>query len=163
MYHDNDRSKIFTRRALMLAGGKAALVGTLAARMYYLQVVESDKYTMLAEDNRVNQQLILEYLRRVEAKVTVVDNGREAVEQVAEQPFDVILMDLQMPVLDGLEATIAIRALQRADAEIPIIAMTANTFPEDIQACLNAGMNGHVGKPVDPRHLYQTLLKVLQY
>ena len=90
---------------------------------------------LLAEDNRVNQQLILEYLRRVEAKVTVVDNGREAVEQVAEQPFDVILMDLQMPVLDGLDATRQIRKMVDKH-DVPIIALTASAMPGTGSAAL---------------------------
>jgi CheY-like chemotaxis protein len=113
---------------------------------------------LLAEDNRVNQQLILEYLRRVEAKVTVVDNGREAVEQVAEQPFDVILMDLQMPVLDGLDATRQIRKMVDKH-DVPIIALTASAMPGDRERCLGVGMNGYVTKPVSKLDLYNNLLQ----
>lgn len=112
---------------------------------------------LLAEDNRVNQQLILEYLRRVEALVTVVDNGREAVERVAEQPFDVILMDLQMPVLDGLDATRQIRKMVDKH-DVPIIALTASAMPGDRERCLGVGMNGYVTKPVSKLDLYNNLL-----
>jgi two-component system, sensor histidine kinase and response regulator len=113
---------------------------------------------LLAEDNRVNQQLIMEYLRRVEAVVTVVDNGREAVEQVAEQPFDVILMDLQMPVLDGLDATRQIRKMVDKH-DVPIIALTASAMPGDKERCLGVGMNGYVTKPVSKLDLYNNLLQ----
>jgi CheY-like chemotaxis protein len=101
---------------------------------------------------------IMEYLRRVEAVVTVVDNGREAVEQVAEQPFDVILMDLQMPVLDGLDATRQIRKMVDKH-DVPIIALTASAMPGDKERCLGVGMNGYVTKPVSKLDLYNNLLQ----
>lgn len=113
---------------------------------------------LLAEDNRVNQQLIIEYLRRVDALVTVVGNGREAVERVAEQPFDVILMDLQMPVLDGLDATRQIRKMVDKH-DVPIIALTASAMPGDRERCLGVGMNGYVTKPVSKLDLYNNLLQ----
>lgn len=113
---------------------------------------------LLAEDNRVNQQLIIEYLRRVDAVVCVVSNGREAVERVAEQPFDVILMDLQMPVLDGLNATRQIRKMVDKH-DVPIIALTASAMPGDKERCLGVGMNGYVTKPVSKLDLYNNLLQ----
>ncbi|HHQ4700596.1 TPA: response regulator [Aeromonas veronii] len=113
---------------------------------------------LLAEDNRVNQQLIIEYLRRVDAVVCVVSNGREAVERVAEQPFDVILMDLQMPVLDGLDATRQIRKMVDKH-DVPIIALTASAMPGDKERCLGGGMNGYVTKPVSKLDLYNNLLQ----
>lgn len=113
---------------------------------------------LLAEDNRVNQQLIIEYLRRIEAVVCVVSNGREAVERVAEQPFDVILMDLQMPVLDGLDATRQIRKMVDKH-DVPIIALTASAMPGDKERCLGVGMNGYVTKPVSKLDLYNNLLQ----
>ncbi|ELC7281148.1 response regulator [Aeromonas veronii] len=113
---------------------------------------------LLAEDNRVNQQLIIEYLRRVDAAVCVVSNGREAVERVAEQPFDVILMDLQMPVLDGLDATRQIRKMVDKH-DVPIIALTASAMPGDKERCLGVGMNGYVTKPVSKLDLYNNLLQ----
>ncbi|UUM70615.1 hybrid sensor histidine kinase/response regulator [Aeromonas veronii] len=113
---------------------------------------------LLAEDNRVNQQLIIEYLRRVDAVMCVVSNGREAVERVAEQPFDVILMDLQMPVLDGLDATRQIRKMVDKH-DVPIIALTASAMPGDKERCLGVGMNGYVTKPVSKLDLYNNLLQ----
>ncbi|MGY3914713.1 hybrid sensor histidine kinase/response regulator [Aeromonas australiensis] len=113
---------------------------------------------LLAEDNRVNQLLIIEYLRRVDAVVCVVSNGREAVERVAEQPFDVILMDLQMPVLDGLDATRQIRKMVDKH-DVPIIALTASAMPGDKDRCLGVGMNGYVTKPVSKLDLYNNLLQ----
>ena len=121
---------------------------------------------LLCEDNNLNREIATALLKKQGMTVVSAENGQQGVDifrASAEHEFAVILMDVRMPVLDGLEATMAIRSLHRSDAAVPIIAMTANTFPEDIQACLNAGMNGHVGKPVDPQHLYETLLKVLQY
>ncbi|MGY4012063.1 hybrid sensor histidine kinase/response regulator [Aeromonas molluscorum] len=116
---------------------------------------------LLAEDNRVNQQLILEYLKRVDVQVTVVSNGREAVERVAEQPFDVILMDLQMPVLDGLDATRQIRKMVDKH-DVPIIALTASAMPGDRERCLGVGMNGYVTKPVSKLDLYNNLIQWLK-
>ncbi len=76
--------------------------------------------------------------------------------------YDVILMDVRMPVMDGVEATKAIRALGRADAKtVPILAMTADAFQEDIQKCLDAGMDGYILKPIDPQLMYSTLARVL--
>ena len=89
------------------------------------------------------------------------ENGRIAVEMFtnsAPGTYAAILMDIRMPVMDGLEAAKAIRALDRTDAKkIPIIALTANAFDEDVQRSLQAGMNAHLSKPVEPEHLYQTL------
>ncbi|WP_146140402.1 hybrid sensor histidine kinase/response regulator [Zobellella endophytica] len=115
---------------------------------------------LLAEDNRVNQQLIIEFLKKVEVSVTLADNGRQAVEQAARRAFDAILMDLQMPILDGLEATRQIRKL-RAHHDVPIIALTASAMRGDRETSLRAGMNGYVTKPVNRRDLYQALLQVV--
>ncbi|WP_421195178.1 response regulator [Aeromonas enteropelogenes] len=126
-------------------------------QQYFKSLLQGTR-VLLAEDNRVNQQLIIEYLRRVEAVVTVVNNGREAVERVSEQPFDVILMDLQMPVLDGLDATRQIRKMVDKH-DVPIIALTASAMPGDKERCLGVGMNGYVTKPVSKLDLYNNLLQ----
>ncbi len=115
---------------------------------------------LLAEDNVVNRDVAVELLRSVGLEVDVARDGREAVEKVAAQRYALVLMDVQMPVMDGLQAARAIRA-QPGGRDLPIVAMTANAFAEDRQACLAAGMNDHVGKPVDPQALYATLLRWL--
>jgi signal transduction histidine kinase/CheY-like chemotaxis protein len=113
---------------------------------------------LLAEDNRVNQQLIVEFLNQVGAVVSLADNGRQAVEQVTRRRFDAVLMDLQMPILDGLEATRQIRKL-RVHHEVPIIALTASAMRGDRETSLGSGMNGYVTKPVSRRELYQALVQ----
>ncbi|MEO5334319.1 MAG: response regulator [Magnetococcus sp. YQC-5] len=113
---------------------------------------------LLAEDNEINQQVAIELLQQVQVKVTLANNGQEAVDWVAKESFDAVLMDLQMPVMDGLTATRQIRLLKSAEA-LPVIAMTANAMVGDRDICLQAGMNDHVAKPVVPDDLYATLIK----
>ena len=105
-------------------------------------------------------------LRNADSKETDhAENGKEAVtmfENSEPGTYSAILMDIRMPVMDGLEAAAAIRALERPDAKkIPIIALTANAFDEDVQRSLQAGMNAHLSKPMEPDHLYQTLEELI--
>ena len=120
---------------------------------------------LLAEDNLLNQEIALELLGMEGAQVTAVENGREAVETFAASTpgeFEAILMDIQMPELDGYGATREIRRLDRPDAgTVPILAMTANAFEDDIAAARAAGMNGHIAKPVDVGRIKEALAAVL--
>jgi PAS domain S-box-containing protein len=113
---------------------------------------------LLVEDNQINQEVAVDLLRSVGLQVDVAGNGEEAVRLTGERPYDLILMDMQMPVMDGLTATRLIRA---SGHQVPILAMTANAFSEDRQRCLDAGMNDHIAKPVDPGNLFASLIKWL--
>jgi CheY-like chemotaxis protein len=115
---------------------------------------------LVVEDNKINQMVAKGLLGQEGAEVTLADNGQLGVAAVedAQTPFDVVLMDVQMPVMDGYAATRVIRQELGLTA-LPIIAMTANAMASDRAACLEAGMNDHVGKPFDLDHLVATLLR----
>ncbi len=113
---------------------------------------------LLAEDNEINQQVARELLETANIAVVVVENGLQALNRVKQEPFDGVLMDVQMPFMDGLTATREIRKLSHLDA-LPIIAMTANAMSGDRELCLEAGMQDHVAKPVSPTNLYATLAR----
>lgn len=117
---------------------------------------------LVVEDNLINQEVAIELLQAVGLETDVAVNGKKAVEMAAQTNYDLILMDLQMPIMDGFAATRAIRQAETASGrQVPILAMTANAFSEDRRRCLEAGMNEHIGKPVDPQHLYSALIKWL--
>ena len=120
-------------------------------------------HLLAAEDNELNAEIVEMLLTDDGAKVTVVKNGRQAVEHFESNPlgtFDAILMDVMMPVMDGIAATKAIRAMDRADAKIiPIIAMTANAFEEDAKRCLAAGMTAHLAKPFQIEDVEKTIVE----
>jgi CheY-like chemotaxis protein len=104
---------------------------------------------LLAEDNKINQKVAQSLLSKQGHSLLIVDNGQEAVEQYSKESFDLILMDVQMPVMGGFEATAAIRELERVSGHhIPIVAMTANAMKGDREKCLAAGMDEYVSKPV---------------
>ena len=120
---------------------------------------------LIAEDMEINADILMDLLEMEGIASDHAENGQQAVEMFAAQPprhYDAVLMDVRMPVMDGLEATRAIRELDREDAKtVPIIAMTANAFDEDVQRSLQAGMTAHLSKPVEPERLYDTLDKLI--
>ena len=117
---------------------------------------------LVAEDNAVNQRLASRLLEKRGHRVTVMVNGRNALEALANQTFDLVLMDLQMPEMDGFEATAAIREREKDNGgHIPIIALTAHAMKGDMERCLAAGMDGYLSKPIRPQELDDLLEKYL--
>ena len=133
------------------------------ARNYLEKLSEADytgKRILLVEDNELNREIAGEILQMTGTKVETAENGKIAVEKVEASPkgsYDLIFMDIQMPVMNGYEATAAIRSLPGAKGKLPIVAMTANAFAEDVQLAKNTGMNGHIAKPLDMNKLNDVL------
>ena len=115
---------------------------------------------LLVEDNAINQKLAIALLERWGHRVTVAENGQVALDWVSKHTFDVILMDMMMPVMDGLEATRRIRAKETAGSRIPIVAMTANAMESDRERCLEAGMDDYISKPIKAQELLALLQNV---
>jgi CheY-like chemotaxis protein len=113
---------------------------------------------LLVEDNEINQEVAIGQLEDAEVFVDLAENGAEAVRMAGENDYDIVLMDMQMPVMDGIEATRILRANPRFET-LPIIAMTANALVSDREMCLQAGMNDHIAKPIDPDQLFGVLLR----
>lgn len=124
------------------------------------------KHILLCEDHPMNQEVAKALLNEKKMIVELAENGRQGVECFARSPegfYDAILMDIRMPVLDGYGAAVQIRTLSRTDAKtVPIIAMTADAFSDDVQQCLDVGMNDHIAKPVDAKQLYRALSQAIQ-
>ncbi len=124
------------------------------------------RYFLVAEDNELNAEILSEMLDMEGARCDITPNGKEALEQflaAAPGTYDMILMDVQMPVMNGYEATEAIRASEHPEARtIPIVAMTANTFAEDVRRAMDAGMDGHLAKPIDMKAVRETVSNLLQ-
>jgi len=124
------------------------------------------RHVLLCEDHPLNQEIASAILREQNALVTVADDGEAGVRTFIDSAigyFDCILMDIHMPIMNGYEATMKIRSLKRPDAKtIPIIAMTADAFTDDIEECLAAGMNGHIAKPIDPNGLCSKLCEMMR-
>ena len=121
---------------------------------------------LIAEDHSINQQLIMAIIDSLNMDAVLAANGREAVEAVEQaeadgQPFDAVLMDMLMPEMDGLEATRCIREMGYTSAQLPIVALTANCYPDDIAACRQAGMQGHLGKPLTGEELARELSRLI--
>jgi PAS domain S-box-containing protein len=117
----------------------------------------SGKRILLAEDEPINQEVARGLMEEVGLMIDLASNGQEAVNQARQNRYDLIVMDVQMPILNGLNATQLIRS-DSLNTTTPILVMTANAFDEDRQACLDAGMDDHIGKPIDPESLYEILL-----
>jgi two-component system sensor histidine kinase/response regulator len=120
---------------------------------------------LLVEDNPVNQRVAQRLLQKLAAEVTIANNGAEALERVAESTYDAVLMDCQMPVMDGFTAARRMRELERQNGRgrrLPIIALTANVMSEDRDSCIRAGMDAHLGKPIEPAQLIDCLSRYLK-
>lgn len=123
------------------------------------------KHILLAEDNDLNWEVASELLSDLEMELDRVENGEICAAKFEQSPvgyYDAILMDVRMPVMDGYDATRLIRGMAREDADLPIIAMTADAFSEDIQKCLECGMNDHLAKPIDVQAVSDKLEKYLK-
>ena len=120
-------------------------------------VLERKLHVLLVEDNLLNQKLASFILKKIGCHAEIASNGLEALEMIGKQNYDLVLMDVQMPVMDGLQASMAIR--KELHLDVPIVALTANTFKEDVENCINAGMNDHLGKPYKEEQLIQIINK----
>jgi PAS domain S-box len=157
----------FTARLRRVAASVTALTALQELRQSGRRSVGAQDATsfegrvLLAEDNPTNQFVLLKLLRDLGVHVDLAENGRDAVDRLAERSYDLVLMDLQMPEMDGLTATREIRRLP-ARADTPVVALTANAFTEDRERCLQAGMNGFLPKPIDPALLREALERWLR-
>lgn len=123
----------------------------------YLESIRG-AHILLVEDNDLNQQVAIELLEDSGMVIDIAENGKIAIKKVCEVSYDLVLMDMQMPVMDGITATKEIRKNPNY-ALLPIVAMTANAMAQDKEKCIEAGMNDHISKPIDPKHLFLTLRK----
>ena len=145
--------------------GTTVTVSITFSRLVGLEIMPDAFLTgirvLLVEDNEINGEIASEMLRELKVNVDLVTNGKECIDALLEKDagyYDLVLMDIQMPVMDGYEATRIIRRFSDKDKRlIPVIAMTANAFEEDKQKAFQSGMNGHLAKPVEMRHLIQAL------
>ena len=126
----------------------------------------SGKRALLVEDNELNREIACFVLEQEGLLVDWAENGKAAVERFKDSKsgtYDIVLMDVMMPVMNGLDAARAIRSLDREDARcVPIVAMTANAFQDDIQQSRNAGMNEHLAKPIEPEKIHQAIQRLLR-
>lgn len=136
--------------------GTVALASSTASRSF-----EKALHILLAEDNPVNRKLAIRLLEKAGHSVVAVEDGRQAVERVARERFDIVLMDVSMPVMDGLEATAILRSKYPENERVPIIAMTAHALTGDREMCLNAGMDGYISKPIRLDDLFSAIRDVL--
>jgi len=146
----------------VLAGRQAALRNKPLVTRHSIRELRQSLAFLVAEDNVVNQKLIARLLEKRGHRVVLAENGREALEKLLEQSFDIVLMDGQMPEMDGFEATRKIRDWEKAGGiHVPVIALTAHAMPGDKERCLAAGMDGYVSKPVQAEDLFAVIDEVL--
>jgi signal transduction histidine kinase/CheY-like chemotaxis protein len=155
------QSQLLSALRATFARGPGVAPGRPKKELVTRHVVAEDRkqriHILLAEDNTINQEVALHMLGRIGYKAQAVSNGKEVLECLTLRPYDLILMDIQMPEMDGYEATRAIRKSQIANSQIPIIAMTANAMKGDDEKCLEAGMDDYITKPVDATMLQKKI------
>jgi CheY-like chemotaxis protein len=160
-HHRRSRRDPAEETVRQLVAARHSAVSAAGRRLGETEVIpDRPLQVLLAEDNRVNQMVAKLILAKLGHRVDIVDNGLEAVEAVQRGSYDVVLMDLQMPVLDGLGATLRIRAELPVARQPAIVAVTANTQPKDRAACARAGMDSFVAKPFAPADLKRALSQV---
>jgi CheY-like chemotaxis protein len=138
--------------------GESPVDGLIARHTIHQEPAASGLKILLAEDNPVNQKLAVRMLEKRGHKVSVAANGREALAALDAEAFDLVLMDVQMPGMDGIEATAAVRQRERSTGKhLPIVAMTAHAMKGDDRRCLDAGMDGYLAKPIRSEELYALL------
>jgi PAS domain S-box-containing protein len=154
--------------ATVLSGGRVQTTSHSTARLLSKNRIRPRSRVLLADDNITNQQVATALLRRLGVRVDTVANGREVLQALAVLPYDLVFMDVQMPVMDGLEATKNLREIERGMEDsgveprsVPVIAMTAHALERDRDICLAAGMNDFISKPIEPAALVQVLEKWL--
>ncbi len=126
-----------------------------------MEKLEHPVSVLLVEDNVLNQKLIFLSLSKYGFKIDIANHGKEALEKLESGKYDLILMDLMMPVMDGLEATVAIRDKEKVTKEhIPIVGLTANTYDADREKCLSYGMDEYMAKPFDLQEFFNNLKKL---
>jgi CheY-like chemotaxis protein len=141
------------RAIAMVASFEETQVTSLVTRHYLAEMAVSDLRVLVAEDNPVNQKVIAGLLKNLGCEVDVVANGQSAVDAVARDDYALVLMDCQMPLMDGYTASARIRDMERSGQHIPIIALTANNDTSDVDACRAAGMDDYLSKPIDVQRL----------
>ncbi|MEW6221323.1 MAG: response regulator [Thermodesulfobacteriota bacterium] len=149
--------------SMAMEGGNAAGVWRPFVTRHTVREAQQECHVLLVEDEFCNRTIAASLIEQAGWRVTAVDNGRRAVEILQQTAFDLVLMDVQMPVLDGLAATAAIRQQEGpTGGHVPIVAMTAHAMPEDRQRCLAAGMDAYISKPIEPMELYATARRLLR-
>ena len=156
-------AELFRAICTVMEMGPAAPESKLLATTETIRKARGSLRVLVAEDNLVNQRLALRLLEKSGDTVVLANNGREAIDCLSKGAFDVVLMDLQMPVLDGIEATAVIRDQEKTTGlHVHIIALTAHAMKGDGERCLNAGMDGYLAKPIQSKRLYELLDAVPQ-